>query len=275
MSGGAGGEQRAPWKHDSEAAACDRCKQPFNVFRRRHHCRRCGGIFCDECCSERVSGISGYGEGKHRICKICKGTTALCGGLKPARVRERKICVVGVHGVGKTALVTQYIDHIFAEDTGPGGAAMASNPPAEADGAAGAAAPPSATTRSKTVRCRGSDYLLSILDATAQATGEVFQPVHSIGTCAYLVVFALDDRASFAAARALRERILDCGGFDVPLVLVANKDDRPGRTVTPEEVTQLAAEWRTTAVEISAARSGDVDALFDGVLREVVARELQ
>ncbi|KAL6869548.1 Zn finger protein [Amphichorda felina] len=40
---------RNHWKPDAEASICDdpACKRTFNYFVRRHHCRRCGNIFCD------------------------------------------------------------------------------------------------------------------------------------------------------------------------------------------------------------------------------------
>ncbi|ROV98202.1 hypothetical protein VSDG_04430 [Cytospora chrysosperma] len=40
---------RRHWKADFEADCCDEptCKRFFNYFVRRHHCRRCGNIFCD------------------------------------------------------------------------------------------------------------------------------------------------------------------------------------------------------------------------------------
>jgi len=40
---------RSHWKPDSEAAICDEatCTRTFSYFTRRHHCRRCGNIFCD------------------------------------------------------------------------------------------------------------------------------------------------------------------------------------------------------------------------------------
>ncbi|KAI0115983.1 FYVE zinc finger protein [Nemania sp. FL0031] len=40
---------RQHWKPDSEATICDEpsCLRHFNYWTRRHHCRRCGNIFCD------------------------------------------------------------------------------------------------------------------------------------------------------------------------------------------------------------------------------------
>ncbi|KAI7780144.1 hypothetical protein LA080_016333 [Diaporthe eres] len=40
---------RKHWKSDADSEVCDdpTCKKYFNYFVRRHHCRRCGNIFCD------------------------------------------------------------------------------------------------------------------------------------------------------------------------------------------------------------------------------------
>ncbi|CDO74793.1 hypothetical protein BN946_scf185001.g41 [Trametes cinnabarina] len=38
---------------DSQAAHCDTflCRKVFSIWERRHHCRKCGGVFCGECSS--------------------------------------------------------------------------------------------------------------------------------------------------------------------------------------------------------------------------------
>ncbi|GAO13873.1 hypothetical protein UVI_02004100 [Ustilaginoidea virens] len=40
---------RLHWKPDPESTVCDdpSCKRTFNYLVRRHHCRKCGNIFCD------------------------------------------------------------------------------------------------------------------------------------------------------------------------------------------------------------------------------------
>ncbi|KAJ1338822.1 hypothetical protein BSLG_006459 [Batrachochytrium salamandrivorans] len=42
------------WQKDSEASTCFNCVCKFTFMLRRHHCRRCGNIFCDGCSSRRV-----------------------------------------------------------------------------------------------------------------------------------------------------------------------------------------------------------------------------
>ncbi|KAH7911832.1 FYVE zinc finger-domain-containing protein [Hygrophoropsis aurantiaca] len=41
------------WKPDSLASTCDNfyCHVKFSVLERRHHCRKCGGVFCHQCTS--------------------------------------------------------------------------------------------------------------------------------------------------------------------------------------------------------------------------------
>jgi len=40
---------RSHWKPDSASSICDdsSCTRTFTYFKRRHHCRRCGNIYCD------------------------------------------------------------------------------------------------------------------------------------------------------------------------------------------------------------------------------------
>ncbi|KAL2137196.1 hypothetical protein VTI74DRAFT_7743 [Chaetomium olivicolor] len=45
-----GAPTRKHWKPDQESTMCDHatCKRYFSYFTRRHHCRKCGNIFCDQ-----------------------------------------------------------------------------------------------------------------------------------------------------------------------------------------------------------------------------------
>ena len=40
---------RSLWVEDKYALRCRGCGEKFTMFRRRHHCRRCGQVFCYEC----------------------------------------------------------------------------------------------------------------------------------------------------------------------------------------------------------------------------------
>eukprot|EP01117_Protostelium_nocturnum_P010394 TRINITY_DN3739_c0_g1_i1.p2 TRINITY_DN3739_c0_g1~~TRINITY_DN3739_c0_g1_i1.p2 ORF type:complete len:431 (+),score=119.20 TRINITY_DN3739_c0_g1_i1:418-1710(+) len=41
------------WMEDGDATHCPLCNVAFTLFKRKHHCRRCGGIFCNKCSTSR------------------------------------------------------------------------------------------------------------------------------------------------------------------------------------------------------------------------------
>ncbi|KAG0250508.1 1-phosphatidylinositol-3-phosphate 5-kinase, partial [Mortierella polycephala] len=59
------------WMADENAKECFGCSASFFVFRRKHHCRICGHIFCSKCASKIIPGIKlGY-DGHLRVCNYC------------------------------------------------------------------------------------------------------------------------------------------------------------------------------------------------------------
>ena len=46
--------QTGSWEKDTNVQTCRRCMRRFTLFLRKHHCRRCGRIFCDACTSHRA-----------------------------------------------------------------------------------------------------------------------------------------------------------------------------------------------------------------------------
>lgn len=65
------------WDEDETTEWCNECLVRFNLCIRRHHCRRCGAIFCGNCSSNRCLLPSrGNGDGKNplrnvRVCWRC------------------------------------------------------------------------------------------------------------------------------------------------------------------------------------------------------------
>ncbi|KZT08935.1 uncharacterized protein LAESUDRAFT_723230 [Laetiporus sulphureus 93-53] len=45
------------WKPDAQASHCDifLCRKKFSIWERRHHCRKCGGVFCNDCSSRATT----------------------------------------------------------------------------------------------------------------------------------------------------------------------------------------------------------------------------
>lgn len=66
----------ARWKPDAEVNACEKCTKAFTLLRRRHHCRNCGGIFCDACTTKRRTlknplTENGRATGTVPDCRVC------------------------------------------------------------------------------------------------------------------------------------------------------------------------------------------------------------
>uniref|UniRef100_A0AC34Q254 RUN and FYVE domain-containing protein 2 n=1 Tax=Panagrolaimus sp. JU765 TaxID=591449 RepID=A0AC34Q254_9BILA len=57
------------WVKDSDVSNCTSCNAEFSVTLRRHHCRRCGQIFCDPCSKKKVSLPSHANQ--VRVCSQC------------------------------------------------------------------------------------------------------------------------------------------------------------------------------------------------------------
>uniref|UniRef100_H3GSD4 1-phosphatidylinositol-3-phosphate 5-kinase n=1 Tax=Phytophthora ramorum TaxID=164328 RepID=H3GSD4_PHYRM len=47
------------WMSDRSSKACYECEQLFTFFRRRHHCRSCGQLFCANCCARLPQSFGG------------------------------------------------------------------------------------------------------------------------------------------------------------------------------------------------------------------------
>ncbi|TVU29505.1 hypothetical protein EJB05_21072 [Eragrostis curvula] len=59
----------ATWVVD--ASHCQGCSAQFSLFTRKHHCQRCGGLFCSSCTQQRMV-LRGQGDSPVRICDPCK-----------------------------------------------------------------------------------------------------------------------------------------------------------------------------------------------------------
>eukprot|EP00298_Acanthocystis_sp_HF-20_P009139 c18127_g1_i2.p1 GENE.c18127_g1_i2~~c18127_g1_i2.p1 ORF type:complete len:537 (+),score=202.78 c18127_g1_i2:62-1612(+) len=64
-------KSRPVWVKDSECKACADCNSAFTLRRRRHHCRRCGLIFCTTCAKNFIPLPElGY-YSPVRVCRTC------------------------------------------------------------------------------------------------------------------------------------------------------------------------------------------------------------
>eukprot|EP00039_Didymoeca_costata_P029403 m.24539 g.24539 ORF g.24539 m.24539 type:complete len:368 (+) comp7616_c0_seq2:21-1124(+) len=66
-------EMRKKWEVDTDVDACKLCKRSFGLARRKHHCRKCGQIFCHDCSSQKAALVSN--PTPVRVCDICFDAT--------------------------------------------------------------------------------------------------------------------------------------------------------------------------------------------------------
>ncbi|CAK4697270.1 hypothetical protein LEN26_020682 [Aphanomyces euteiches] len=60
-----------PWVPDALVDRCYQCQAFFSLVLRRHHCRRCGNVFCDSCSSARMPLVSAGFFTPVRVCDSC------------------------------------------------------------------------------------------------------------------------------------------------------------------------------------------------------------
>jgi hypothetical protein len=122
----------ARWKRDNEVNECEKCRKPFKVFLRRHHCRRCGGIFCETCSSWKVDlQIALAGENNKtvanvknaRVCQQCYEDTmgamaAGSGGRAAERPLQGKETIYGLKQITLALCMGAQSEHGFSDELG-------------------------------------------------------------------------------------------------------------------------------------------------------------
>lgn len=64
-------EKAASWVPDFVMKKCPGCMREFGFFVRRHHCRKCGTLICDNCSSNRITILSISSKEPQRVCDSC------------------------------------------------------------------------------------------------------------------------------------------------------------------------------------------------------------
>jgi len=57
------------WEHEDDVTHCGRCDIAFSMTRRKSHCRKCGRIFCSDCCSKTIE--AGENRRTYKVCEEC------------------------------------------------------------------------------------------------------------------------------------------------------------------------------------------------------------
>jgi FYVE zinc finger len=77
------------WVPDEDAEHCYSCLEPFSLFFRKHHCRVCGRVFCNECASEYRELPRHWKSAETGVQRTCKDCAKLLDGYDAERRVER------------------------------------------------------------------------------------------------------------------------------------------------------------------------------------------
>uniref|UniRef100_A0A1I8B394 1-phosphatidylinositol-3-phosphate 5-kinase n=1 Tax=Meloidogyne hapla TaxID=6305 RepID=A0A1I8B394_MELHA len=90
-------ELRRYWMPDSSGNECYECREKFNTFRRKHHCRLCGQIFCKNCTSHQLNGVDFGCYGVVRLCNFCANQIDTKNGLSGGTRGKLKLFPPSIH----------------------------------------------------------------------------------------------------------------------------------------------------------------------------------
>jgi small GTP-binding protein len=162
---------------------------------------------------------------------------------------KKKICMVGMYGVGKTSLVKRFVDSIFDDR-------YLTTIGVKID--------------CKDVRAGGRTVTLAIWDIAGEDEHTEFRVSNVRGASGYILVADGLRRASLDKAVDLHQRIVALLG-PLPFVLVVNKADvRAEWEIEPEAIAALQEDgWHT--LETSAKTGDGVEQIFLTLAEEMLA----
>ncbi|CEP11609.1 hypothetical protein [Parasitella parasitica] len=152
--------------------------------------------------------------------------------------KSRRIAVLGARAVGKSSLVIQFCENHFVESYYP----------------------TIESTFTKTIRYKGYEYSVEIMDTAGQDEYSILSSHHASSMDGYVLVYSISSRSSFDMVKIIRDKILDFTGLEsVPCVVVGNKSDLSiQRQISPEEGKELGEQWQCSTIETSAKHDENV-----------------
>lgn len=77
------GELAPVWVSDHDTSVCTLCERKFTLVRRRHHCRKCGAVVCQQCSNNKEVLATSSGQAV-RICTRCHA-------MAQVKLKERRM----------------------------------------------------------------------------------------------------------------------------------------------------------------------------------------
>jgi len=161
-----------------------------------------------------------------------------------------KLLVVGDAGVGKTCLITRFVDDVFSSTN---------------------KSTIGVDFKATTVEMDGKAVQLQVWDTAGQERFRALTTSYYRGAHGVIVVYDTTDQASFDHLQSWIKDVDLYSGEEVTKLLIGNKDDDKARKVVdPEQAREFAAEHSMLFMEASAMRATNVSAAFRLLVAEVM-----
>jgi len=162
----------------------------------------------------------------------------------------RKVAVLGSRGVGKSAIVTTFVNGEFPETY----------------------VPTIESTYRKSILFGRVQFYTEIVDTAGMDEYSRLSRNATIGCHGYVLVFALSNRQSFAQVQHINDVLTEMLGYapNIPRVLVGSMADlEDQRQVEQAEAMDLADGWGVPYVESSALDDFNVGEIFHRLIMEM------
>jgi len=164
---------------------------------------------------------------------------------------QKKICMLGGFGVGKTSLVARYVRSIFSEK-------YLTTVGVKID--------------KKDVMIDGQSITMMLWDINGQDDFQAVQASHLRGMSGYLLVVDGTRRATLDVAQDVRVKAVAAAG-DVPFLVLLNKADLSASWEIDEAAIFKLVEQGWRVVKTSAKTGDGVEHAFEALARAMLARD--
>ena len=167
---------------------------------------------------------------------------------------HQKVILLGAGGVGKSALIFQFVYDEFLDDYEP----------------------TKADCFRKNLTLEDDEVQINILDTAGQEDYEGIRDHYIKSGEGFLIIFSITDEYSFQKSQDFRDHIHRVKNDDgVPIILVGNKCDlHSKRQVSVIQGQMYANSWKVQYFETSAKTRSNVDCVFIEIVKQIRNRKL-